>query len=142
MARAFVPNANFTRTFFTPGGITGRWLRREADRVAHVSKGYVGKGGSGKLAKSIKRTKVTNDGPTDLEVSVRADARKRGQPESYALVHHEGSKPHVIEPTTPGGVLHWGGRGGPHVIIVHHPGSDGTHYLVKGLNIVAGGWRG
>lgn len=137
----FKPNGNYARTFYTPGGMTGRWLRNQGQRVAFVSKGYVGKGGTGRLAKSIKAGKVTNDGPLDLQIEVTANAKRRGQPTSYALVHHEGSKPHVIQ-ASPGSALHWGGKGGPTVAAVIHPGTTGTHYLLKALNIVVGGMKG
>lgn len=139
MATKFVANGNFKRTFFTPGGETGRFLRREAARVQHLARGNVGKS-TGKLAKSIRPTKVTNDGPLDLEISVFADARKRGSKTSYALTHHNGSGPHVIQ-APPGEALHWGGSSGPTVVAVIHPGSTGTYYLLKALNLVVGGMR-
>lgn len=135
----FKPNGNFAKTFYTPGGMTGRWLKGQGKRVEFVSKTLVGKD-TGKLAKSIKTSKVTKDGPTDLEVNVTADARSRGSVTSYALVHHEGSRPHVIQ-AAPGGVLHWGGARGPTVVAVIHPGTTGTHYLLKALNITVGGMR-
>lgn len=138
--RHFVPNGNYVKAFYTPGGQTGRWLKREAKRVEFVSKTYVGKGGTGRLAKSIRAGKVTKDGPLELEVYVRANARKRGDKTSYALAHHEGSGPHVIRAKN-GGYLHWGGRGGPMVVAVIHPGSKGTYYLLRALNLVVGGFR-
>ena len=66
----FKPNGNFARTFYTPGGMTGRWLRKEARRVEYISKTLVGKKyATGRLAASINTSKVTKAGATDLEVS-------------------------------------------------------------------------
>ena len=139
MTTVFKPNGNFAKTFYTPGGEVGRWLRKEGKRVEHVSKTLVGVD-SGRLRRSIKASKVTKAGVTDLEVEVTADARKRGSPNSYAYIHHEGSRPHVIS-APPGGALHWGGARGPTVVIVNHPGTGGTKYLIRALNIVVGGMR-
>lgn len=48
----------------------------------------------------------------------------------YALMHHEGTRPHVIRPTEPGGVLVFGK--GSRVIKtreVRHPGTKPNRYL-------------
>lgn len=48
----------------------------------------------------------------------------------YALAHHEGTRPHIIEPRTPGGVLRFSGKRG--VVVtrsVMHPGTRPNPYL-------------
>lgn len=132
MATVFKPNANYARTFQTPGGMVGRWLKYQGGRVAVVSKTHVSKGGSGKLARSIKAGKVTKLSPFLLQIDVSATAKRKGMSYSYALVHHQGAKPHAIL-AKPGSALHWGGARGPTVVSVMHPGSKGSKYLVKGL---------
>jgi hypothetical protein len=48
----------------------------------------------------------------------------------YALMHHEGTRPHIIRPTEPGGVLKF--RSGSRVVTtreVRHPGTKPNRYL-------------
>ena len=125
----FKPNGNFARTFYTPGGEVGRWLRKEARRVEHVSKTLVGVD-TGRLKGSIKTGKVTRAGATDLEVEI-------GSQLTYAYLHHEGSRPHVIT-ASPGSALSFGRTT---VRIVNHPGTRPNKYLLRALNIVVGGMK-
>jgi len=127
----FKPNGNFAKTFYTPGGEVGRWLRREARRVETVSKTMVGVD-TGALKRSIRTDKVNNLTAKHLRVEI-------GSMLPYALVHHDGSKPHTIV-AGPGEVLHWGGARGPTVVAVTHPGTKGTKYLLRALHIVTGSY--
>ncbi len=48
----------------------------------------------------------------------------------YALMHHEGTRPHIITPKEPGGVLVF--SKGSRVVrtrVVHHPGTKPNRYL-------------
>ena len=48
----------------------------------------------------------------------------------YALMHHEGTRPHIIRPTEPGGVLRF--RSGSRIVTtreVRHPGTKPNRYL-------------
>jgi len=53
---------------------------------------------------------------------------------NYALLHHEGSRPHVILPKS-GGTLRFRGRGGMivHTPRVDHPGTRANKYLTRNL---------
>lgn len=57
-----------------------------------------------------------------------------GSEKSYAYIHHQGTRPHMIVPKTPGGVLRFSSRGG--VVIttsVMHPGTRANPYLSSQL---------
>lgn len=57
-----------------------------------------------------------------------------GSEKSYAYLHHQGTKPHMIVPKKPGGVLKFSGKGG--VVIttsVMHPGTRANPYLSSQL---------
>ena len=60
---------------------------------------------------------------------------------SYALVHHEGARPHVILARRQGRVLRFRPRGGGIVYAkrVKHPGHRGTHYLSRALKMAMTG---
>jgi hypothetical protein len=122
----FVPNANFVRTFETPGGMVGRYVKRKGDQTRDVAKVLVGVD-TGKLKRSIRTGNVDRH-PRGFQVEV-------GSKLPYAYAHHQGTPPHTIRPRA-GGVLHWGTRrGGPTVAVVHHPGTRGTKYLSRALRI-------
>lgn len=53
----------------------------------------------------------------------------------YALIVHNGSRPHVIKPRKPGGILRFKNRAG---VVVHrrhvlHPGTAANEFLVRAL---------
>lgn len=71
---------------------------------------------------------------TGRKVDHRGLEARVGAPVKYALVHHQGSRPHVIKPRKAGGTLRFviGGR----VIFakrVNHPGTRPNHYLTRWL---------
>lgn len=52
----------------------------------------------------------------------------------YALMHHEGTKPHIIRPKQQGGVLVFNGsRGRVVTTAVRHPGTRPNPYLARQL---------
>jgi hypothetical protein len=57
-----------------------------------------------------------------------------GSPVKYALLHHEGTRPHVIRPRKSGGTLRFT-VGGKVVFAksVHHPGTRPNPYLTRFL---------
>jgi hypothetical protein len=76
---------------------------------------------SGALRKSIRATHLGN--ATGQYVTI-------GSNKSYALAHHEGTKPHMIAPRIPGGTLIF--SKGSRVIMtsmVRHPGTKPNKYL-------------
>jgi HK97 gp10 family phage protein len=57
---------------------------------------------------------------------------------SYALFVEFGTKPHVIRPKDPNGVLHWRDRNGDHYAKeVHHPGTTAQPFLIPALDALA-----
>jgi len=61
-------------------------------------------------------------------------ARAIGSEVSHALVHHEGSRPHVIKPRN-AKILRWVNKQG-HVVFansVRHPGTKANRYLLDSL---------
>jgi hypothetical protein len=123
----FTPNSNFVRTFWTPGGMTGRHLKVLGKMVQADARVLVGKR-TGKLARSIQVGRVTSH-PRGLEVEV-------GSKLSYAYMHHEGTRPHAIH-ARPGSVMRFKSRGRMVVTtVVHHPGTKANRYLLNALTVV------
>lgn len=82
------------------------------------------------LEKSIvKRADVDGRGPV---VYVVTDA-------PYAIYEHDGTRPHIIRPRNRK-VLRFPTRGGAIVFaqVVHHPGTEGSEFLVKALPLARG----
>ena len=96
---------------------------------------------TGLLQRRILPGAITND-----HAIVKADT-------PYAAPVEFGSKPHIIRPKKPGGVLAWGGsrrlsgrlRSGAKPTnfarLVHHPGSRAHPYLIPGAKKAAGGLK-
>lgn len=102
-------------------GLVGRHLHKTGNRISQKAKLQVGKK-TGALARSIKFQHIARNtlGP----------GIKVGGYTTYALMHHQGTKPHIITPSKPGGNLVF--RKGSRVIhtqIVRHPGTRPNNYL-------------
>ena len=87
-----IHHAAFHRVFRSENGEVGRWLRRKATMIETLAKITVGVD-SGALLRSID-TMLTHHPSGDLMARVGANPRDRIT--GYALIHHEGSRPHVI----------------------------------------------
>lgn len=106
-------------------GPVGRDLNRRLRTVELGAKMTVGVK-TGKLRRSIKT--VRHEGYGYLVGSVGSWTRK------YARFHHEGTRPHLIRPRKPGGVLRFSVQG--RVVftrLVRHPGTRPNHYLTRWL---------
>lgn len=118
-------------TFQAEGGDVGKDMERRATRVQLAAKRQVGKD-THMLERSIAKRFGRGlpggaGGRGDLVVSVGSDRW-------YALLHHEGTRPHLIRPRHPNGVLRFVKDG--HVIfakVVRHPGTRPNHYLSDNL---------
>jgi hypothetical protein len=109
-------------------GIVGRHLHRTANRITQLAKLQVGKK-TGRLRASIRFEHITRS-PLGPRVKVGGYTR-------YALMHHEGTKPHIITPNKPGGNLIF--MKGSRVIvskIVRHPGTRPNRYLTTPMKRV------
>jgi hypothetical protein len=119
-------------TFESWTGPTGKFIAEkslELEGKARISAGFQ----TGNLIRSI----TTEYGRTtggDLESHVGANPG--GHTVGYALYHHEGTKPHIIEPNSAkalrfvvGGIVVYAQR-------VFHPGTRPVHYLTRWLRDV------
>lgn len=109
-------------------GMVGRHLHRTGNRISQLAKLQVGKK-TGRLAKSIKFEHISR---TPLGPGIKV-----GGYTPYALLHHQGTRPHLIVPTRPGGSLVF--RKGSRIVhtkIVRHPGTKPNRYLTDSVRKV------
>lgn len=115
----FRPNFDFHMTH--PRGMVGSWLRGRGRLATASAKAEVGVK-TGALRKSIKMTSErTSIGPK-IEI---------GSNRNYALVHHEGARPHRIAARRRK-VLKYSQRG--QIMYrkrVYHPGHQSNKYLTR-----------
>ena len=109
-------------------GLVARYLHKIANRINMGAKAQVGVE-TGRLRKSIKITHF--QAPFGAAVKIGSDVH-------YALLHHEGSKPHLITPKEKNGVLVFT-KGAKMVVTkrVMHPGTKPNRYLSDQLRIHA-----
>lgn len=107
-------------------GMVDQHLNRIGNRVIQRARRQAGVQ-TGKLRSSMRLTHVSVN---------REAAVKIGAYTNYALMHHQGTRPHLIVPTRPGGTLVF--RKGSRVIhtkVVNHPGTKPNRYLTDQLRI-------
>jgi hypothetical protein len=105
-------------------GMVDRHLHKIGNRIQQRAKRQV-KVKTGKLRASIRMRHETQRG----ERAVRVGAYTR-----YALMHHRGTRPHIITPNKPGGNLVF--MRGSRIVytkIVNHPGTRPNRYLTDQL---------
>ena len=104
----------------TPAGMVGRYMSGVGTELVNKARAQVGKK-TGALARSIG---MSVSGAT-YGVKLSVYARDKN-----AFRHHEGTRPHVILPKNPGGVLIFG-KGGRVVKTkrVMHPGTKPNRFL-------------
>lgn len=108
-----------------PPGTVGRWLRRRGMLIVAAAKAKVGKR-SGRLMASIHMRHYRRGPGQELKI---------GSPLDYALVHHEGSRPHQIV----GKGKHLRFASGGRIVYarsVSHPGTRANHYLTDSLRLI------
>jgi len=118
--------AEFEYFFNEPAGKVGRYLARKGNTVSMLAKAQVGVR-TGALRASIHMRHMRD---------TRGQYVKIGSPLNYALVHHEGSKPHLIKPNK-AHVLRYVSKG--RVMYAHavmHPGTKANRYLTDNLRAV------
>lgn len=111
-------------------GLVGRHLHKTANRITQLAKLQVGKK-TGSLMRSIRFQ--------HMAANATGPGVKIGAYTHYALLHHQGTKPHIITPNKPGGNLVF--RKGSRVIhtqIVRHPGTRANTYLTTPMRTVVG----
>lgn len=105
-------------------GTVGRYIRKVGQRVARRARAQVGVR-TGLLKASIQMKVIRRRGEVAVKIGGYTD---------YALLHHQGSRPHVITPTKPGTQLVF--MRGTRLIrtpMVMHPGTKPNRYLTDQL---------
>jgi hypothetical protein len=109
-----------------PGGMVGRYMARMGARMVAGAKAQVGVR-TGQLRASIHMRQ---------ERAIRGQIIMVGSGVRHALMHHEGTRPHVITGRN-GGYLRFAARGGVvYTRVVNHPGTDPNKYLSDQLKYV------
>ena len=109
-------------------GTVGRHLHRTANKITQLARLQVGKK-TGRLMRSIKFEHLAKNA---LGPGVKVGAYTH-----YALLHHRGTKPHIITPNKPGGTLVF--RSGSKIVrtpMVRHPGTRPNRYLTDPMTTV------
>lgn len=107
-------------------GPVAKELIKRGQRVKIAAQAQAGVD-TGRLKSSISAN-LTRDA-RGLKMTVGSNVR-------HALVHHEGSKPHLITARRRGGMLRFPGRGGVNFArVVRHPGTRPNRYLSDNLRL-------
>lgn len=112
--------------FQSPNGDVRQYLERQAKKIVALARMKAGKE-TGRLIRSIG-FRVLNV-PNGIVVEIGSGVR-------HALMHHEGTRPHVIN-ASPGRVLRF--KQGGRVVYaqrVYHPGTRPNRYLTDAMRIV------
>lgn len=117
----------FDEVFRSRDGIVGRDLSNRATRVQLAAKAQTGVR-TGMLKRDITKTWVRGT-PPDLAIRVGASVK-------HALIHHDGTKPHVIRPKN-AKALRFTNKRGDVVFAraVNHPGTRPNRYLADNLHL-------
>lgn len=108
----------------TPAGGLWKWMEKQGNKAVLGAKRQVGVK-TGELRNSIHKRHLANFTGQYLWI---------GSTKSYALAHHEGTRPHTISPTPPRTLLRF--SKGSRVIytpMVNHPGTKPNKYLSSQL---------
>ena len=110
----------------SPRGEVGRYLFERGTRILIAAKSQVGVK-TGRLKASINMRQYRSVGGQSLKI---------GSPLNYALIHHEGTRPHIITPDT-AEVLRFSSRGRiVYTRVVRHPGTKPNKYLADNLYLI------
>lgn len=110
----------------SPRGEVGRYLFERGTRILVAAKGQVGVK-TGRLKASINMRQYRSVGGQSLKV---------GSPLNYALMHHEGTRPHIITPDR-AEILRFSSRGRVvYTRVVRHPGTKPNKYLADNLYLI------
>lgn len=121
MAKVTFYDAEMDWLLNNPSGTVGRWLSSLGRDIKRLAKAKVGVR-TGALRASIHMRHFRD--PRGQYITVGSDLR-------YALLHHEGSRPHVITPSR-AKLLVFASKG--QIIRAHrvaHPGTRANRYLLE-----------
>jgi hypothetical protein len=126
MTKVVIRKAELDFMLNNPSGEVGRYLAKKGRIVQAAARAQVGVR-TGALRASIHMRHLRDS---------RGQYVKIGSALNYALLHHEGSKPHLIVPNR-ATVLKFATRG--RVVYAHavmHPGTKANRYLTDNLKLV------
>jgi hypothetical protein len=106
-----------------PLGPVGRSLSKRGLRVANAAKRQVGVN-TGALKRSIS---------TSHKRDARGQFVRVGSPLNYALMHHEGTKPHIITPNRSQYLVFTKNSRVIYATSVRHPGTEPNRFLTDNL---------
>ena len=109
-----------------PGGTVGRHLASVGRSIVAAAKGQVGVD-TGRLKASIHMRHSRSGVGQYIEV---------GSPLKHALVHHEGSRPHLIVPNRSQVLRFTAGSRVIYTHMVRHPGTRPNRYLTDNLYLI------
>ena len=126
MTKVVIRKAELDFMLNNPSGEVGRYLAKKGRIVQAAARAQVGVR-TGALRASIHMRHLRDS---------RGQYVKIGSALNYALLHHEGSKPHLIVPNR-ATVLKFATRG--RMVYAHavmHPGTKANRYLTDNLKLV------
>jgi hypothetical protein len=126
MSTVIIRRAELDFMLNNPSGDVGRYLAKKGRIVQAAARAQVGVR-TGALRASIHMRHLRDS---------RGQFIKVGSSLNYALLHHEGSKPHIIVPDR-ATILKFATRG--RVVYAHavrHPGTKANRYLTDNLKLV------
>ena len=126
MTKVIIRKAELDFMLNNPSGEVGRYLAKKGRIVQAAARAQVGVR-TGALRASIHMRHLRDS---------RGQYVKIGSALNYALLHHEGSKPHLIVPKR-ATVLKFATRG--RMVYAHavmHPGTKANRYLTDNLKLV------
>ena len=124
-SRVILYDAQMFRLLESPDGPVGKMLERRGERVKMAAKAQVGVR-TGALRASIHMRHLRDS---------RGQYVKIGSNKNYALLHHNGTKPHRISGKN--GMLKFMNRG--QMVFAHtvlHPGTKANKYLTDNLHLI------
>jgi len=125
MAKIF--DAELEAFLHTPRGPVYPWLQSKAAEITTLARTQAGRE-DGRLARSIRYS--IERVPMGLKAEIVA-------PVEYAYYHHEGTRPHIIEPSPLHRFLRFRGfRGMVFTRQVRHPGTRANRFLADPMELV------
>jgi len=126
MATVVIRRAELDFMLNNPSGDVGRYLAKKGRIIQAAARAQVGVR-TGALRASIHMRHLRDS---------RGQFIKVGSSLNYALLHHEGSKPHIIVPDR-ATILKFATRGRVvYANAVRHPGTKANRYLTDNLKLV------
>lgn len=116
-------------TLHSPIGPVGRDISRRANKILNAARVQVGVD-TGALKASLRITRHNRD--------PRGQFVKVGSPLNYALMHHEGTKPHIITPNRSQYLVFNKGGRVIYATSVRHPGTKPNRYLSDNIYLAKG----